>query len=232
MKLIYCDESCHLPNDEFDIMVLGGIICSEENKNRIHKDIRDIKEIHEISSFTEVKWTKVSQNKIDLYKDLIEYFFDNDDLEFRAVVTLEKKSLNHNRFNEGSFDKWYYKMYFYLLSWFISPDNKYRIFLDKKDTLGGPRVKKLHDVLCYNEYDFKRDVIIDVQQVDSKNNDIMQLADILIGAVSYYHRQLHQNSNAKTELVKLIQVRTNNSIDGTRPYQRKFNIFKWNPRRF
>lgn len=37
---IYCDESCHLENDESDIMVLGAITCPDEYKNIVFNEIR------------------------------------------------------------------------------------------------------------------------------------------------------------------------------------------------
>ena len=43
---LYCDESCHLPNDNSDIMVLGTIICLKIDKQQIFQDIRAIKEKH------------------------------------------------------------------------------------------------------------------------------------------------------------------------------------------
>lgn len=28
---IYCDESCHLPHDAFDLMVIGGLSCPKDH---------------------------------------------------------------------------------------------------------------------------------------------------------------------------------------------------------
>lgn len=38
----------------------------------------------------EMKWTKISPAKVDLYKDLVNYFFDDDDLHFRGVIIPDK----------------------------------------------------------------------------------------------------------------------------------------------
>ena len=40
---IYCDESCHLPKDNSDVMVLGGVSCEFIQKDIINKEIRKIK---------------------------------------------------------------------------------------------------------------------------------------------------------------------------------------------
>lgn len=89
---IYCDESCHLQNDSSDIMVLGGISCNDEEKKKIFNDIRLIKVKHNLSSWFEIKWTKISYKKIEFYKELIDYFFKNN-LKFRGIIATDKKIL-------------------------------------------------------------------------------------------------------------------------------------------
>lgn len=80
-----------------------------------------------------------------------------------------KSNLNHEKYNQGSHDLWYYKAYFYLLDAMIGYSEEYRIFIDIKDTCGGTKVKKLQEVLCNNKYDFKHEVIRDIQQIKSKD---------------------------------------------------------------
>jgi len=50
-------------------------------------------------------------------------------------------------------------MYFDMLKVIISPEDRYRIYLDIKDTLGATKVAKLHDVLSNNMYDFSRTIV-------------------------------------------------------------------------
>jgi len=85
---IYCDESCHLEKDKSNIMVLGAMSCLIENKKEIFNDIRSIKEIHGLSKSFEIKWTKVSESKIEFYKDLVDYFFRNEKLSFRGLIAI------------------------------------------------------------------------------------------------------------------------------------------------
>ena len=107
---IYCDESCHLQNDNSNVMVLGAVWCLKEKKREIFKRLRNIKEEHGLSSSFEIKWNKVSPAKTAFYRHLIDYFFDDDDLHFRALVVPDKSILNHEKFNQ-SHDDFYYKMY-------------------------------------------------------------------------------------------------------------------------
>ena len=64
---IYCDESCHLENDGINVMGLGGLWCSKYKIAEINQRIKDIKIRNGVSPNAEVKWTKVSPVKKQLY---------------------------------------------------------------------------------------------------------------------------------------------------------------------
>lgn len=228
---IYCDESCHLESDQITVdnrfMVLGGIACSESNKYEIFQDIKRIKSENNLKAFSEVKWTKITKNKINAYKSLIDYFFTCKSLFFRAVV-IDKSQLDHHRFNH-SHDQFYYKMYWQMLEWFIDPEDSYHIYLDIKDTQGCQKVKKLQEVLCKSTHDFDRKVVQKIQEVRSHEIALMQLVDILIGAIAYANRYPEGGkSEAKQEIVDLIKERSGLTIQqSTSLGARKFNLFCW-----
>lgn len=64
---IYCDESCHLENDNADIMILGAVTCTESEKAVIYNEIRAIKKKNGLDSHFEIKWTKVSESKVEFF---------------------------------------------------------------------------------------------------------------------------------------------------------------------
>ncbi len=230
---IYCDESCHLQYDNSNIMVLGGITCSEDTKKVIYEEIRHLKMKHGLSSWFEIKWTKVSEAKIDFYLELIDYFFKQEILCYRGVVATNKKTLDHLNYNLGDYNLWYYKMYFLLLDAMIDPSDEYRIFVDIKDTRGGPRLKQLKKVLCYNIYDFKQDVVKGINQIRSYESEVLQLTDLFNGALSYVHRQIYNSpdsSNAKNKIINQIKGYRVNLEKSTLRSECKFNIFVWTPR--
>lgn len=229
---IYCDESCHIENDHNDIMVLGALACPTTLKSQINKEIRQIKLKHNLSSWFEIKWTKVSNSKADFYLELIDYFFNNNYLKFRGIVAKGKKELNHQKFN-NTYDEWYYIMYYYLLNPMIYPEEQYKIFIDIKDTQGGKKVNKLHDVLSNSHYDFSKRVVKDIKQVHSNESEILQLCDLLIGALSYYHRYLFISGQNKTkkEIIEKITTNIERSLNTKTPLnENKFNLFIWEPR--
>jgi hypothetical protein len=226
---IYCDESCHLENDHQKAMVLGAIWCPTNRVREISDRIRHIKQKHGIKPEFEIKWTKVSPAKENFYLDIIDYFFLEDDLHFRALIVPDKSILDHPSFNQ-THDDWYYKMYFQLLNIIPHPDSFYKIYLDIKDTRSAEKISKLHEVLCNNIYDFFGDTIKRVQMVRSHEIQILQIADLLIGAVSYKNRQL-KGSIPKLNLIEKIEEKSGKSLTVTTPKsEEKFNLFVWRPK--
>ena len=158
--------------------------------------------------------------------DLVDYFFDNDDLNFRCVIVADKSELDHTR-HDQTHDDWYYKMYFSMLKVILRPRDVYHIYLDIKDTKSKQKVKRLHNILCNNSYDYSRSMIKRVQQIRSHEVGQAQLADILIGAMSYKSRGLNQN-RAKNAIVDRIARRSGYSLEkNTLLREYKFNILVW-----
>jgi hypothetical protein len=223
---IYCDESCHLENDGINVMVLGAVWCPAEKKEEIFQRLKEIKVRHGFKSTFELKWNKVSIQKIDFYLDIINYFYDDDDLHFRALVVPDKSSLKHSAFNQ-THDDFYYKMYFDLLKIILSPECSYNIYLDIKDTQSEIKINKLKEVLRTSHYDFEKRIIKNVQQVRSHEVVTLQLTDFLTGALSYFHRGLN-TSQTKLKLIERIKERSGYSLKNTTlPKESKTNIFIW-----
>lgn len=220
---IYCDESCHLEHDNYRYMVLGGIKCSQKNRKRISRDIEKLKDKYGLSRNNEIKWQSISKNKLEFYLKLVDYFFDNEDLTFRAII-VDKKQVKLE--DEQKFIEFYYRMYFYVLSWLITPKTKNNIYLDKVDSKSIYRVRQLHKVLCNAQYDFDMKSVAKVQNVSSYECNILQLTDLFIGAISYTNRELKE-SEAKLQVINRIMERSGYDLKKSTIFgERKFNLFK------
>ena len=238
---IYCDESCHLQNDKEPVMVIGAVYCPIEKKEEIFERLYSFKVKHNLipknkkndkdnRPYYELKWNKVSKSKIEYYKDVINYFFDDDDLQFRVLVVSNKTDIDYEKFNH-THDTFYYKMYFGMLKAILNPENSHHIYIDIKDTKSKEKVHKLEQVLRNDKYDYSKEIIKKVQQVRSHEVEILQLADLLVGATAYVNRGL-ANSKAKNELINLIKRRSKYSLTkSTLLKERKFNVFIWEPQK-
>ena len=115
---------------------------------------------------------------------------------------MNKKSLNHKIFNEGSHNNFYYKVLYYTVRDFLEKKNIYRIYLDYMDTLGADKSKKLCEVLQNGtNWDLKAEVTI----VQSYQVQIIQLCDLLVGAVAYKNRtDIDHKSTIKQQFVEYL----------------------------
>jgi len=224
---IYCDESCHLENDGMPLMVLGAVWAPLDKAPEMALRLRELKRKHRMPSGYELKWTSVSRGRAAYFHDVLDYFFDDDDLRFRALIA-RKAGLRHDDHGQ-SHDEWYYKMLFETLKVLFSPEKRYRIYLDYKDTHGARRVAKLHEVIGHSLYDFSHAIVERVQLVRSHEVELMQLADFLIGAIGYLNRGLHQNET-KTALVARMKERSKLALTRTTLLRaEKVNLLCWSP---
>lgn len=226
---VYCDESCHLEHDGQPVMVLGAVWCPKQDAHRLGAELRDIKARHRARG--ELKWSKTSASRLPFYLEVVEWFLAESPLHYRGVVVQNKAALNHGEFNDGDHDQFYYKMQFSLLNKILSPDSRYAIYLDVKDTRSRLKLKKLREVLCNNVYDFTSEMIGHIQNIHSHEAELMQLADYLTGALGYRHRHLAGNS-AKLAVLRHLEAQWGRSLLLSTPLrEQKFNIFLFTPRR-
>lgn len=224
---IYCDESNHLESDKKP-MVLGALYCPRDRTKKVNQRIREIKIAHNLSENFEIKWTKVTNRNVKFYLDIINYFLDIDQVGIRILVA-NKTNLNHKKHGH-THEEWYYKMYYQLLTMIIKSESSYRICLDRKDTLGKIRINKLQDVLCNTEFDYKKEIVKEIREVHSKQVQMVQVIDLIIGAVQFNicSKNVEKESMAKRQIVEHIQKRTKLTLKTqTLPSEFKFNLFFW-----
>jgi len=225
---VYCDESCHLENDSISVMAIGAVWCLRDRAVEITGRLKEIKKRHGFSPHHELKWSKISSNHRAVYLDVIDYFFDDDDLHFRGVVVPDKGILKHELYDQ-THDLWYYKMFFILLKAVLDPEESYNVLLDYKDTNGGRRIRELDRVLKNTYWDFSRSVINSINLVRSHDTQILQVADLITGALTYLHRDLSANQG-KLEAVQRIKHRSGYSLRHTTLYkEQKLNLLVWHP---
>jgi hypothetical protein len=209
-------------------MVLGAISCPAFKIKETSKELRLIKKKHNLPQTFEIKWTKVSPGKIDFYLEVIDYYFSKKALNFRALIVPNKTKLNHSLFDQDH-NTWYYKMYFTLLKAILNPKLRYRIYLDIKDTCGGVKIAKLHEIISNNLYDFSQEIVERIQLVRSDEIELLQVCDLIIGAITYANRSL-TTSTAKQEIIKKIKKASGYTLTKTTLLkEEKMNLFVWQP---
>ena len=211
----YCDESTHIEHDRFPYMILSFVSTPYPQLKMHNEKIRGIKRRHDFKG--ELKWNKLSKSQFKCYKDVVEYFFATD-LKFRAII-INKSQLKHEKF-EQTHDEFYDKMYFQLLNNRLTPNATFNIYIDIKDTYSYLKAESLKR---YLERDFRN--IRALQVIRSYESELMQLTDVLMGALNYKLRGLNKVI-AKNKIIEIIEKNCGKPITiPTPPFEQKFNLF-------
>jgi hypothetical protein len=196
-------------------MVLG-YVAVPYNQLNLHKEkILSLRDKHHF--YNEIKWTNISESGKHFYFELIDYFFSTE-ISFRAVIINKEKFKDQDSSN---YDDFYYKMYYQLIYHKLDMHSRYNIYLDIKDDLGKYKIIKLKQVL-----NTQYGIIRNLQLIRSHESSFIQLCDILIGAISYYHNDVDKKVIAKNQLIEKIIARSECSFDkSTYLSESKFNLF-------
>lgn len=211
---VFCDESTHLRKDGMPYMIIGYVSVGSHQIKHYKKELKQIKDHYKVPG--EVKWTSVSHSKIDYYEALLNYFF-NSNMCFRAVI-VEKSKIDETR-PEFTYDEFYFRMYYQLLHHKMDMGSSYNVYCDIKDTRSHKKLAKLKDMLHWNAS------IKNFQFIRSHESSIMQLADLLMGAINYNLRGFRK-VEAKNKLIGIIESRCKTPITRSTPKaEDKFNLF-------
>lgn len=222
---IYCDESrpelFTSQNATSHFLSIGGIWIPADSARQIKMDLKRIREEHKY--FCEIKWTKVNNTKLSFYISLIDYFLSNPAIRFRTIV-IDCRRVDFMRFHNNDAELGFYKFYYQLIHHWILDFNEYRIFVDIKTNRRPDRLNVLHKVLNNSNLS---SMITSVQALPSNEVQLIQMADLLIGAVNAKFNGLSLKS-AKGTLIKHIETRLEKEISPTSKCEEKFNVFKIN----
>jgi type I restriction-modification system DNA methylase subunit len=228
---LYCDESRHLPYDGESCFLLGLLSCSAEKVKAAHAELSDIWKAHSLPPHFESKWTKVSPGKLDFYKALVDWFFNAEGVSFRTLILPDKQRL-YAALPAESRDYLYYRLYYQLLRGAIEPENRYRVFMDLKDTRGREKRIQLEELLHQDAADDDGKIVENLQQVHSHHVRLLQVCDLLLGATGFARREQQANeSTAKRSLVSAIEEEIGQPLTmDTPPGTEKINLLTWHDR--
>ncbi len=225
---VYCDESRTellspgTPGREGKYLLIGGLWLPAERRKAIKSRIGELREQHHCRA--ELKWNKVSPSRQGLYEDLIKLFFNEPDLRFRAVA-IRADQVDLVRFHDGDAELAFYKFYYLLLRYWFLDFNEYTVFVDLRTNRLHGRLKTLKEILDRSN---RFADVEAVQALPSDQLDLLQLADLLLGAVG---SRLNEPTRgvAKEVLVGAIERRLGHPIRATPKSEEKFNVFVWRP---
>jgi hypothetical protein len=186
---VYSDERYEGNN-----ALLGALIVTNKGRERLTKKIQQIR--RDFGLRKELKWRKISEPHLPGYKALLDAFFT--DPYARFVYTKTRKKLT------GDKKDWFKKFLDTVIgrprdlkAWCVFHDKG---FFHYSDDL--KKVRSRIDRQYWGLY--QKHTIRSAKEVDSKQQDLIQLADTLLGAVAHAKSTL-PNSRPRRELVMYLR---------------------------
>lgn len=227
MKIhVYTDES-RIKGERF--MLIGGLWVPEPMEPLLRAEVTAVRTT--FSATAEFKWTKVSNFKLPAYCELINAFFKYPEVSFHCIV-VDVTILDYATFHRNDAELGFYKFYFQLLSRKLQFGNTYFVYTDERHNRKANRLAALK--IITNRYWEKVkqagvEPIRTVEPRDSKREDILQLADVLLGATGYAWNGL-KTSPAKLKLIQHIEDKLGRALTAPcSPQTPKFNVWRWRP---
>lgn len=223
---IYCDESRPdlfttklRKSDQF--LMIGGLWIPAEKREEIKSKLRELKQKHNMNS--QIKWVKVSLNRLIFYKDLIDLFMSfGGYLRFRCIA-VEIDNLNLIKYHSNDQELGFYKFYYQLIHHWIKDFNEYKIFTDIKTNRQKNRLQVLQRVLSNANLSSR---ITSVQALPSKEVVLIQLTDFLLGVISSKLNCSIKENGAKDQVIRYLEKKLGRILSSTNKSEQKYNIFK------
>lgn len=225
LEYVYCDESLSEafvnPRQGTAHLAIGSIWTDRVSVPVHRRRIGELRAMHQVHG--EMKWRKISPAGVEFYRDLIRLFFAaGQELRFRAIVV--PTATLDLRYHRNDPELGFYKFYYQMLVHRMVRNNDYRIFCDERPDREKCRLRDLQRCL-----EAKTHASVEVQALPSSEVVLMQLCDVLLGAVSAKFNQSTVASPAKRAVIEEIESSLGRPIARTLPSAWKFNIFQIQP---
>lgn len=219
---VYSDESRHR-GERF--LLLGGLWIRVDDIVLVENEIRQLRNNNGyrdsagkwVDFHGEFKWTKVSDKYLHVYKDIVDLFFkllDKDKIRFCAMLidTHNPAVQKYDNIKRDGYFKLLYQLYLHNCKvpglYKIYPDKitnpQHKINLRKLQiALDKSLAKKFAELVPQEnrpEY-----YVQSITPVDSKKTQILQIVDVIIGAIGYFQNRHFQRSGAKRAKVELMK---------------------------
>lgn len=192
--IIYADESHR--KGKYYSNFYGGALVNYCELEKISNQLNNKK--NELGLLGEVKWTKVTEQYLDKYIGLIDFFFkfvNSNKVKIR-IMFRQNANVPQNLSREHE-EKEYFLLYYQFIKHafgidYCNPNENDQVILKmyfdklpdtkKKNKEFKGYIYSLNDFFCINNVHIFNE---DIAEVDSKNHIILQCMDIILGAMNF-----------------------------------------------
>ncbi len=181
----YADES-GISQDRFT--VVGGLCMHRGTAERVYASIAKYRDDNNMRS--ELKWSKVSNQKVAAYKALVDLFFalnNTNHIQFHCVI-FDSHKANHNRYNKGDPDIGLSKLYYdLLLHKYVKTCGGFGTLfacLDQRNSSTKLEdLRRMLNATAARDHDLPDSPVKQLVSRDSKADCLLQMNDVILGAV-------------------------------------------------
>jgi hypothetical protein len=239
---VYCDESN--TDGRKPHPVYGAILVSVDNLRRVQQELADWRSREDMHR--ELKWEKVRGGlRLKKYKSLVDLLFalsrQRRLMHFKAII-LDRRAPGYHAYSKGDDELGFYKFYYHwLLKYFAQFPVRHRcqlrVIIDerplpKDDPDPYTPLRIILNRGIRKQFHTTTDVVKNVEPLNSKQSDLLQAADVLMGAVGFHNQDFHLRPNAdqdKVELARYIAalLGLRDLKHQTHPDKEAFKIVRW-----
>ena len=232
MYEVYCDESRqdlfynkNAITDTNKYMFIGGIMIEQKDRVKIKNILNNIKQKYNLNIKSELKWNRITNSKLDMYKEVIDVFV-NSNISFRTIK-IDAKKVNLKKYHKDSAELGFYKFYYQLLNNWLNKytdDRRFIVYTDIKTNKDLNVLKTLKQ--CLNNKS-QNQLIEKIYAIESNESVFLQLEDILMGIASYKTNFENKGkSKSKLEMVDYLEKKLGHKIVNTTKSENKYNVFE------
>ena len=215
---IFIADESGISNDRFT--VVGGLCMHRDSYQRAYDALEAFSENHNMKA--ELKWSKVSNQKLSEYKALVDCFFDlnnTDHLHFHCLC-FDSHQWNHKKYNNGDSDIGLSKLYYQLIlhKFVKTHGHKGSLYVrvdHRNSSTPLETIRSMLNATAARDHGIATRPVKQFVSEDSKKCRLLQLNDVILGAVCAARNSRHLlegGREAKKELAKLVLEKS--GLDG------------------
>lgn len=233
----YCDETSHRGGHRY--AAVSGILVNQRRLATIAAELSALKGAHRKNPASELKWEKVNRHDLPLYKAYCDYLFSLLEANYAHyhVVICDFQNYDHRTLNDGdrakSVSKTYYQLLLHRCCALYGAQARMHIRPDGGDcTRALPSYQDSLNADARKRFRLETNPISSINLIDSSDVSVMQLNDIVLGAIASHRNGRHLVPGASPHKIELAEhVRKLFGVASfafsTPKGQRRHSIWNW-----
>ena len=221
---------------------MSGILIRPDKVEIVNSEMARLKESRGKKPTSEIKWEKVNPHDLPLYEDVVKYFrllLDQNHIHFHVVIC-DMHAYDHRILNDGDKARSVSKTYYQLLLHRCCRLYGGKAFIHVRPDAGDctQDLPKFLDALnadATRRFELATRPIMSIDLVHSASVNLMQMNDIILGAIASHRNERHKKEGAakhKTHLAEVVRVCLNvpNFTINT-PWNKNVTVWNWKPQK-